>query len=106
MQTLTWHGGTPNEFVSAAHKIFTDATMQPSMAVLYYADQLLARFPRKAKPAVVYIQLVAFNPRWSVYCLNYKAVLAVSVHDDETLDLHDLDKNQLLARDIPLPKPA
>lgn len=103
MQTLLWYGGSPNEFVAAARKEFLDATVQPSMAVLYYADQLLARVPRRAKPAGVYIQLVAFNKRWSVYCLNYKAVLAVSLFEDETLDLHDLDKNQLLARDIPLP---
>ena len=90
----------------AALKKFTDATRQPSLAVLYYAEQLLNRIPRHAKPYVVYIQLVAFNARWSVYCLNYKAVLAVSVYEDETLDLADLDKNQLLARGIPLPKPA
>lgn len=104
MQTLFWSGGSPNEFVASSRKVFTDATVQPSMAVLYYADQLLARFPRKREPNLVYIQLAAYNPRWSVYCLNYKAVLAVSVFEDETLDLHDLDKNQLLQRDIPLPK--
>lgn len=106
MQTLFWRGGSPNEFVASSRKLFSDATVQPSMAVLYYADQLLARVPRKSKPCPVHIQLVASNPRWSVYCLNWKAVLAVSVFEDETLDLVDLDKNQLLARDIPLPKPT
>jgi len=106
MQTLLWRGGSVPEFIASSLKVFTDATRQPSIAVLYYADQLLARVPRRAKPSPVHIQLVAFNARWSVYCLNWKAVLAVSVFHEETLDLCDLDKKQLLARDIPLPKSA
>ena len=107
MQYLNWPpGGHPNHFFSSARKVFTEATVQPSMAVLYYADEILRRAPSHSAVPYVKIELVATNERWSVYCLNYKAVLAVSTVDDETLDLADLDKNQLLQHDIPLPKPA
>lgn len=106
MQTLNWNGGSVEEFRRRSWKVFTEATIQPSLAVLYYADQILKRAPSHSEVPYVKIELAAFNIRWSVYCIHNKAVLAVSTVDDETLDLADLDKNQLLQRDIPLPKPA
>jgi len=104
METLFWKGGTVQDFRHASLQAFTKATVQPSLAVMYYADEILKRQPQKTNPGLVYVQLVASNFRWSVYCLNYKAVLAVSAVADETLDLHDLSKNQLLQLCIPLPK--
>ena len=106
MQTLFWQTGSVELFSAESKKVFTDATVLPSIAILFYAEEILRREPRKKEPNICHIQLAAFNNRWSVYCLNYKAVLAVSVVDNETLDLLDLNKNQLLAQDIPLPQPA
>lgn len=93
-----WNQLSVAEAAAVFQQTFTEASILPNRLVLENARALAEE---TASPAP--LALVAVNEAWSVYAVS-AALLAVSVHDGQTVSLSTLDPDRFDELGIPWPE--